>query len=105
MSAPRFLAFLAACVLLPAAALAAPPDALCADCHGKDGASTESDIPVIAGQSAQYLTDAMTSYRDRKRPCPETKFRSGDAKRAKTDMCQIAAKLSADDTAKVVKDL
>jgi len=88
-----------------AAALAAEPEALCADCHGKDGASTESDVPTIGGASEQYLLDAMAAYRDEKRPCAESKFRAGDTKRAKTDMCKVAAKLSADDTAKVAKHL
>ena len=88
-----------------AATLAAEPEALCADCHGKDGASTESDVPIIGGISEQYLLDSMAAYRDSKRPCPETKFRAGDTKRPKTDMCKVAAKLSADDTAKVAKHL
>ena len=85
--------------------LAASPDQACADCHGKDGASTESDVPVIGGLSEQYLLDNMAAYRDSKRPCAETKYRAGDTKRPKTDMCKVAAKLSAEDTAAVAKDL
>jgi sulfide dehydrogenase cytochrome subunit len=77
----------------------------CADCHGKDGASTESDVPSIGGVSEQYLTDSMAAYRDSKRPCPETAYRAGDKKRPKTDMCKIAAKLSAEETAKLAKGL
>ena len=82
----------------------AGPEALCADCHGKDGASTESDIPTLGGLSEQYLLDSMAAYRDKKRPCPESKFRAGDAKRAKTDMCRVATQLGAD-TAAVAKHL
>jgi cytochrome subunit of sulfide dehydrogenase len=87
------------------AAAAVEPQQACAECHGKDGASTESDVPVIGGVSAQYLTDNMATYRDSKRPCPETAYRADDRKRPKTDMCKIAAKLSADDTAKVASHL
>ena len=87
------------------AALAAEPETLCADCHGKDGASAESDVPSIGGASEQYLLDSMAAYRDSKRPCPETKFRAGDTKRPKTDMCKVAGKLSAEDTAKVARHL
>ena len=90
--------------LAPLAATAAPDDA-CADCHGKDGASTEADVPVIGGVSEAYLNDAMAAYRDSKRPCAESAYRAGDKKRPKTDMCKIAAKLSAEETAAVSKDL
>jgi sulfide dehydrogenase cytochrome subunit len=77
----------------------------CADCHGKDGASTESDVPSIGGVSEQYLIDSMAAYRDSKRPCAESAWRAGDKKRPKTDMCKIAGKLSAEDTARIAKDL
>jgi sulfide dehydrogenase cytochrome subunit len=108
MSRKHVSLLLAAVVLAlapAAAALAAEPEAVCAECHGKDGASTESDVPVIGGASEQYLLDNIAAYRDQKRPCPESKFRAGDTKRPKTDMCKIAAKLSADDITKVAKHL
>lgn len=93
-------------VLLLAAPLAsAGPEAGCVDCHGKDGASTESDVPTIGGVSEQYLLDSMAAYRDSKRPCAESAYRAGDKKRPKTDMCKVAAKLGADDTAKIAKHL
>ena len=62
----------------------------CANCHGKDGAITESDVPIIGGYSAPYITDSMTAYKKKERPCPETKYRVGEKKGTKTDMCQIA---------------
>ncbi len=104
---PNPLASIACALLLCAAfpARAGDPGLSCADCHGKDGASTESEAPVIGGLSDQYLTDAMAAYRDKKRPCLETQYRAGDTKRPKTTMCEIAAKLSADDTLKVVRGL
>ena len=104
---PHRTAALIGLALLASAAAPAPaaePEALCADCHGKDGASQESDVPNIGGLSEQYLLDTMAAYRDKARPCPESKFRAGDTKRPKTDMCQVAAKLGAD-TAVVAKHL
>jgi sulfide dehydrogenase cytochrome subunit len=66
----------------------------CTSCHGKDGASTESDVPTIGGFSAPTLTDNLTAYKKKERPCPETKYRGGAKKGQKTDMCQVAKDLS-----------
>jgi sulfide dehydrogenase cytochrome subunit len=66
----------------------------CAGCHGKDGASTESDIPIIGGYSAKYLADSLANYKNKTRPCPETKYRSGPHKGQTTDMCTVAGKLA-----------
>jgi cytochrome subunit of sulfide dehydrogenase len=84
--------------LLPAQSVNANGD--CADCHGKDGASTEADVPSIGGLSSTYLIDTMAAYRDNKRPCPQSRYRSGDTQRPQTDMCKIAAKLGADGAGK-----
>jgi sulfide dehydrogenase cytochrome subunit len=70
----------------------------CAGCHGKDGASTETDIPIIGGYSAPYITDSMVAFRGKERPCEETEIRSGPHKGEKTDMCKIATDLSEADT-------
>lgn len=96
---------LVAAALLALPVFAAGADAGCADCHGKDGASTESDVPTIGGVSEQYLLDSMAAYRENKRPCPETAYRAGDKKRPKTDMCKVAQKISVEETAKVAKEL
>ena len=66
----------------------------CANCHGKDGASRESDVPIIGGVSATFLADSLTAYKQKERPCPETKYLEGSKKGQKTDMCQIAKDLS-----------
>ena len=66
----------------------------CTGCHGKDGASTESDVPIIGGYSAPLISDSLTAYKKKERPCPETKYRSGDKKGQKTDMCQVTKDLS-----------
>jgi sulfide dehydrogenase cytochrome subunit len=95
-------AALALALLLPPVALA---NGACADCHGKNGASTESDVPSIGGVSATYLSDQMAAYRDSKRPCAESAYRAGDKKRPKTDMCKIATKLSVDEATKEAQEL
>jgi cytochrome subunit of sulfide dehydrogenase len=69
----------------------------CALCHGKDGASTEADIPSIGGMSAEYLKLNLLQYKKKERPCPETTLRSGDKKGTKTDMCQVTKDLSDSD--------
>lgn len=69
----------------------------CSNCHGKDGASHDSQIPTIGGYSAAYLNDSLTAYKDKERPCPEVKYPNGPKKGQKTDMCQVAKELSAAD--------
>lgn len=73
----------------------------CLSCHGKDGNSTEKDVPNIASYSEEYLVRALKRYQNKERPCVETEFRSGSKKGTKTDMCKIARDLSDDDVAKL----
>jgi sulfide dehydrogenase cytochrome subunit len=75
----------------------------CAGCHGKDGVSHESDVPIIASYSAQYVSDTLTAYQNKERPCPVTKIRDGDKKGKETDMCRVAKDLSAADIAELGK--
>jgi len=69
----------------------------CDNCHGKDGASTEPEIPIIGGISALVLNDTMIAYQEKDRPCPESEYPTGDKKGQKTTMCKIAADLSEDE--------
>jgi sulfide dehydrogenase cytochrome subunit len=66
----------------------------CVVCHGKEGASTEPDIPIIGGVSAEYLKFSLEEYKNKERPCIETEIRTGTKKGTKTDMCQVASDLS-----------
>jgi sulfide dehydrogenase cytochrome subunit len=66
----------------------------CADCHGENGLSTASDVPILAGQSEILIEDALLAFSNNERPCKESKFRHGDINRALTNMCEIAEKLS-----------
>jgi cytochrome c553 len=46
-----------------------PLTAACGGCHGSQGVSTDAATPILAGQDAQYLMDAIKSYRTtRKHP-------------------------------------
>lgn len=95
---------LAAAILFAAPAFADPADG-CANCHGKDGVSTDVNVPTIAGMSAKYLADTLGDYQKKSRPCPEATFLAGDKKGSKTDMCQVATALSAGDVASISKSL
>lgn len=75
----------------------------CANCHGKDGVSTESDVPIIGGYSEQYILDSMAIYKGKERPCLETEYREGDNKGKKTNMCKIAKELSDEDVEELAK--
>ena len=75
----------------------------CAGCHGKDGASTESDIPIIGGYSAQYIIDTMVAFKGKERPCEETEIRTGPRKGERDDMCRIAKDMPEADTELVAK--
>ena len=67
----------------------------CEDCHGKNGVSDAADVPNIAGISAPVHGDFLLDYQEKTRPCRKSKFRHGDTARPETDMCAVAAKLSA----------
>jgi sulfide dehydrogenase cytochrome subunit len=69
----------------------------CEDCHGKNGVSDAADVPSIAGISAPVHGDFLLAYQEKTRPCRKGKFRHGDTARPETDMCTVAAKLSATD--------
>ncbi|MDE2311049.1 MAG: c-type cytochrome [Betaproteobacteria bacterium] len=69
----------------------------CENCHGKGGASTESDIPIIGGYSEEFIIHNLTSYKNEERECPETQYRAGSKKGTKTNMCQVAKDLNDSD--------
>jgi len=66
----------------------------CMNCHDKDGVSTSSSVPIIAGMSAAYITDEIGDYKKKERPCPDTEVRAGDKKGTKTNMCDVVKDLS-----------
>ena len=97
----RHFALMGLLVSMSAWADVGPVLETCAACHGKDGASTESDVPIIGGYSAKYLTDSLANYKNKARPCPEVKYSAGPQKGQSGDMCTVAGKLSDADAAAV----
>jgi sulfide dehydrogenase cytochrome subunit len=75
----------------------------CNACHGKDGASTEADMPSIGGMSAKYLELTFKAYKGKERLCAEASIKSGPQKDTKTDMCKIATALSDAEVKDLVK--
>jgi sulfide dehydrogenase cytochrome subunit len=68
---------------VPAAADISGPLKMCVDCHGEDGLSTESDIPIIAGIPAVVQEDALYAYLDGARHCGNYPL-----------MCKVVSRLS-----------
>ncbi|MBI3186242.1 MAG: c-type cytochrome [Gammaproteobacteria bacterium] len=66
----------------------------CANCHGKDGASTDKDMPIIGGNSVAYITSTFANYKNKDRPCPPAKYLEGPNKGVTSDMCKIAKEFS-----------
>ena len=64
----------------------------CFDCHGKNGVSTESDVPT-----AFFVEDSLFIFRDGDRDCGPFEFKAGDTSRPAKDHCEIANELSDDD--------
>ena len=77
----------------------------CAACHGKDGASATPEVPIIGGYSATYLTESLTNYKNKARPCPKATYNSGPLKGQSGDMCTVAAALADADIAAVADAL
>ena len=75
----------------------------CANCHGKNGASTEPEVPIIGGYSSEFLVNNLKAYKTQDRACPETEYRSGSKKGTKTDMCKMVKDLSDNDIKQVAQ--
>jgi sulfide dehydrogenase cytochrome subunit len=75
----------------------------CDNCHGKDGASIESDVPSIGGVSPFIIEEYMFEYRDEGRICRESEYRAGDTDKPATDMCAIAQQLSEEEIPEIAE--
>jgi sulfide dehydrogenase cytochrome subunit len=102
---------LSGALLSPAAAtvaLAAEGSAVaeqCAECHGKNGASTDPSIPIIGGYSAKYIVESIKNFRKKSRTCAEVTVLAGPKKGTKSDMCKVVADLTEADTEAVARYL
>jgi len=96
----RFAAALFAATSIVYASGAAAADAAtiadqqCSQCHGKNGVSTESNIPTIAGYSAKYINESFKNFKKKLRTCAEVSIPSGPKKGNKSDMCKVTDGLS-----------
>ena len=77
----------------------------CATCHGKNGASTESAIPIVGGYSAKYVIESLRNFKKKIRSCAEVQYPTGPKKGTKMDMCRISSELSDADAEAVAKYL
>lgn len=85
------MAFAGNAVAADAATIA---DQQCSNCHGKNGVSTEPNIPTIAGYSAKYINESFKNFKKKIRACAEVTIPNGPKKGQKNDMCRIVADLS-----------
>lgn len=69
----------------------------CDSCHGPDGLSAHADVPIIAGQTAEFLAKTLRAFQRWDRPCVKSAYRHGDTAREMTNMCRVAGKLEAAD--------
>ena len=75
----------------------------CANCHGKAGASTDPEVPIIGGYSSEFLVNNLKAYKNKERYCPETEYRTGSKKGTKTDMCKVVKDLNDNDIKQVAQ--
>ena len=66
----------------------------CMDCHAPDGISQHTDIPSIAGSSADFIVETFAVYQYDMRKEVVSKYRFGDTDRSPTSMKKLAKKLS-----------
>lgn len=76
---PWTFLLLAAAPLMAAIAAPAPPAqlGLCAACHGENGHARIPGAPNLAGQSYQYLLQALHEYRSGERNIPVMRAAAG----------------------------
>lgn len=69
----------------------------CDGCHGPLGASVDSDIPIIGGQSVHSIKKALEQFRDWSRPCRRSPYRHGFTDRSPRNMCEISESLDSEE--------
>jgi sulfide dehydrogenase cytochrome subunit len=75
----------------------------CSQCHQRDGASDDPNMPIIGGYSEAYIISSMTAYKTETRSCPDIHYISHEKKVETTNMCRISNMLSEEDIAKLAK--
>ena len=107
--ATRFVLLTGACLFnlaFAAAAWAADVNELvetCSQCHQRDGASDDPNMPIIGGYSEPYIISSLTAYKKEARSCPDIDYISQEKKLETTNMCVISRVLGEEDIAKLAK--
>ena len=99
------LAGLMLLLLSPLAAAAGAPQVVkdtCANCHGEDGLSDDSAIPIIAGASSFFLENQLLIYQEEARPCAAEAFKDVDGVDAESH-CALAGTLSEDQVLEIAE--
>ena len=65
----------------------------CEYCHGPDGISSDSNIPIIAGQPEALIAVAHEQFKDWVRSCTRMKAPKGSDEAELTSMCEVSASL------------
>jgi sulfide dehydrogenase cytochrome subunit len=97
---PARICLISLLLIIPGVVICADLETLsieCEGCHGSMGQSTDSDIPIIAGQSEAFITSTLKSFKERGRPCLKSTYRHGDTSRPETSMCTVTSTLSEED--------
>lgn len=74
----------------------------CSNCHGKDGLSDDSEIPIIAGPSGFFIENQIAVFREEARPCAAEVFEAEDEVSAENH-CKLAGSLSEDQVSAAVE--
>jgi len=70
---------------------------VCIGCHGLNGLSVNSTVPIIAGQAYTVIEDNLLAFRDGERACTETEYLQGEAAALVSVMCKVVATLENSD--------
>jgi sulfide dehydrogenase cytochrome subunit len=73
----------------------------CSQCHERDGASDDPNMPIIGGYSETYIISSLTAYKHKTRSCPEIEYISKKKKVESTNMCRISKVLSEEEIEKL----
>lgn len=97
LSALLLAAMSAGTALAGDAAAGKAKSATCVACHGEDGLGTSDEFPILAGQYASYLEQALLQYKNGQRKnAIMAGFVAGLSKQDIADLAAYYASLSSD---------
>lgn len=75
----------------------------CSQCHERNGASDDPNMPIIGGYSEEYIVSSLLAYKEQTRSCPTIEYISHKKKVESTNMCKISKDLSKEDMEHLAK--